>query len=108
MAFPRPTKLNRIIEQAETLGLVVEVHDMSGDDFEQYRVEITRPQVEEHNMLDVVRNREQLWVYVSRSKSRAPSAGRVSAIHYGYMVPSRDIRPKVLPHAIEQLAEGAS
>jgi hypothetical protein len=58
----------RVIKQAKALGLIVEVQDNNSDRILQsYTVKITRPQVETpQNMLDVVRNAEQLSLHLAR------------------------------------------
>lgn len=73
--------MSRLKAQAESLGLVVTVEDNDSNHvLQSVTLVVARPQVEEQNMLDVVRNREAVRVHAVRTFER----GRWT--HHAYFV----------------------
>lgn len=109
-------KVNALIEQAESLGLVVEVEHPEGDTvFETYHVVIKRVRVdpdvaESFTALDYYNNSRAIWLNASRyiGDGNTAKAFALSVTSYCGALDSKDASRKVKPttarYAIDGLA----
>ena len=103
MALQMGETLSRWVEQANLLGLVVEVEEKDDEVLQSFSVTITRQQAANPtNMLEVVQNADMIRLHSLRTFHEGRWSN--SARQYGYSGNSRELTVRGTKYAIEGLS----